>query len=156
MLRWHKPCESAEECSVDHMSGEINMLANHVPGPSHRGTSIPHERPPDHPLNKQPDEDDEDPSVSSASSATVPLSVMDPAGVLNVSCAPGPPSIPATNLYDNEITHDTDIHLGIHLDNINKGHFIQFLSSVKVCWMIQHSNCLLMHSSFTPFPMRNS
>ena len=138
MLRCHKPCESARECSVDHTSGEINMLANYEPGPSHQGTSIYPERPPDHPSNVQPEEEDDDPSVSGASSAAVPLSILDPSGVPDISSAPGPPSIPATNLYHNEITHDTNIHLGILIDNIKKGHFIQFLSSVKVCWMIQH------------------
>ena len=55
---------------------------------------------------------------------------------------------------DGEITHDTEIHLGILFDDKNKGDFIQLFSSVKVCWTIQHSNCLSMHCSFTPFLTR--
>ena len=33
---------------------------------------------------------------------------------------------------DGEITHDTEIHLGILFDDKNKGDFIQLFSSVKV------------------------
>lgn len=151
MLRCHKPSQSTGESSVGDKSGEINTPAKREPGPSRQGLSIRNERLPDDLQNDQPEEDHEDPSsISGTSSAADPLSTPDPSAVQNTSSTPGPPSVPATDPYHREITHDTNIHLGLLVDGKSKGDFIELWSSVKVCWGVQHSKFLLMHCSFTP------
>ena len=133
MSRCHKPSDSTGESSVGHMGGGINTQANSEPGPSRRGTSIYSERPPDDSRNEQPEGDEDPSSVSGPSSAAVPLPTPHSSGVPDLSSTRGPPFDPVANRHQREVTHHTDIQLGILVDGKNKGDFIRLRSVVKVC-----------------------